>query len=773
MAPPDGLLREHHEPRKPSPLAEALEAAQRQLEAQRELQAQTLREWLDSDARAAMAARTAADVAARQAQEAEVRAAWGEYNDPLAAAPEDASEPRAPTDIDLLFLARLPAEHRQRVLSNARSDARWTGSMPSLAELDLALNTPSAFERRGCADYPSFREFLNGEDYRFGAWQAARARTAPYAALAAAVKAEAAALREALDAAGVPLDLMFLANADDDEIRAEGKRTAEARLAAYAAQQEGRRQRGAAPLEWTPEVRKQIDAAWQTGQLRRRVTKTGLLIAACLRTVGGRNGAAYVDAHTEGRFHERQERAREMAGRRWFLSDAGDRVRLLDIMDAQAAATLSRLYAQLLGMQTLAERRGLSAVFLTLTLPPRYHPNPTQGRRSWTSAVGIEAGKKALQNDWRRFLRRLDKHEIDVVFGAAFKEPHKDGTPHLHALVWVAPEHVDDVIRILGETAPGRHRTDAKVIDPNYQGPRGPAKPITYLMKYLIKSVNDGAKAAELAGGAGDDEDDGDHLTNHAAVRAWASAYGLRRWSLLGVHGVQRLWQTIFMWKEVPDDAPEAARNAWVHMHKGEWAEALLTMGAVRGEENFGCLHLTYEDFETRFGEVARRPVGMAGTDGRACPLSTKAWTVVDESELPPEEKKADDKKSHENNVVALDDSCPRAPSAPPAPGEAVDGETPLERVKRWNREARERRKPAPDASESLLPLLRHRENDPKWSDWTARARQILAEQGIGAAGMRPEPAPVAVATPAPAGHRPRRAFIADLIALGEDAWAD
>lgn len=57
---------------------------------------------------------------------------------------------------------------------------------------------------------------------------------------------------------------------------------------------------------------------------------------------------------------------------------------------------------------------------------------------------------------------------------------------------------------------------------------------------------------------------------------------------------------------------PERARRAAQHMHEGEWADALLALGAIRIGESTGRLRGLYEETTNTYGEAVRRWVGFA-----------------------------------------------------------------------------------------------------------------------------------------------------------------
>lgn len=412
------------------------------------------------------------------------------------------------------------------------------------------------------------------------------------------------------------------------------------------------------------QINKEMDPSFWRRRLRKKAASVGLLVACHLKMIGGED--SYCDKWTTARFRERQEKAADWARSKVQKSSTGDIVTMEKIMEASKKAATSRIYAQLMGMQEIGEQIGLLPIFVTITLLPEWHPNPSMGECSW-NGQSLEKAKKQIQEDYRKYNRRLHKAGIEPVFGIRMLEPQKDGTPHLHILKWVRAEDVRLHGKILKKTLPGKHRTDLKIIragneNGELKNGKKAAKPITYIMKYIMKSLND-----ELAVKQTKKDGKEDMLNRFDEVRAWASAVGARRWGLIGVHGVQKVWQTIWNWPKVPDGAPDGAAAAWNIMHGSEiegaekWAETLRALGAIKCEEGTR-VRICYEEQETKYGDVRKVPAGLTDReDGEMmCRLSEKTWEMID---MP----KAEDheKKINEINVVALVDSYPR--QAPPA----------------------------------------------------------------------------------------------------------
>ena len=377
--------------------------------------------------------------------------------------------------------------------------------------------------------------------------------------------------------------------------------------------------------------------------------------------MASKSSSPYCNAYSLARWKERQKQNMEYAENCVCMPPEGsglDEVSLAKIKVASEMGQAARLYAQTLGLQELGERLGRTPLFLTLTLPPEWHPHPTGGfdSRKWTPEHSPTQAALALQTLWQQFRSLAGKAGVEW-FGIWVKEPHGDGCPHQHALIWVAPEHVEAIRKAVANTYPGQHQAKVEVVE---QG-EGKAMPASYIMKYLMKATSAtpeavGIKSSEIAGG---------HLD---AVQAQRSELGMRGYGFLGTHGIQRIWQKIAVaGKKAFAEMPQRAQEARLLIDQRRYADALLTLGAIKGEGDGGRLRGVYEDeqnryseptrdewgtvekpMRNRYGEPIRRWVGFVDTITNEMKLYCGKWTI----------KKVD--KQSDRNKVTVVDSYPR-----------------------------------------------------------------------------------------------------------------
>lgn len=135
---------------------------------------------------------------------------------------------------------------------------------------------------------------------------------------------------------------------------------------------------------------------------------------------------------------------------------------------------------------------GLKPIFLTLTLPSKYHQFKSKDgghvqNPKWDGSTITDGCNELI----RIFRKLYNDYKVNVDGKRIHKklkysrviEPHKDFTPHLHAVVYVEePEHYkayfDDVV-----TGAGLEQTDFVIL-------KGEAKQsINYLLKYVAKTI--------------------------------------------------------------------------------------------------------------------------------------------------------------------------------------------------------------------------------------------------------------------------------------------
>lgn len=115
-------------------------------------------------------------------------------------------------------------------------------------------------------------------------------------------------------------------------------------------------------------------------------------------------------------------------------------------------AKRAKLWAFLAGIEQLSRESGLDCAMVTLTLEPKFHPNPSCGNNTWDQTAPRAAAKE-LSRRWQAIQRDLDNYGI-ALSGARFVEVHRDGCPHWHVWLHYAPQHLIKILAVVGRYFP-------------------------------------------------------------------------------------------------------------------------------------------------------------------------------------------------------------------------------------------------------------------------------------------------------------------------------
>jgi hypothetical protein len=328
-------------------------------------------------------------------------------------------------------------------------------------------------------------------------------------------------------------------------------------------------------------------------------------------------------------------------------------ISMKDCWEASISNPVNRraeMMTRMRGFEDYAEDQGHVGVFFTWTAPSRFHAWKT-GRNGKT--IDNEKYEGATPRDTCAYLAKLwsltraalKRHDTPV-YGFRVCEPHHDGTPHWHMLLFMRPSDRNKVISTLQSYALTDDKTelvrnpiaapsftditprfDWKLIDPTKGDATG------YLAKYIAKNI-DGAYV-------GDDEEantPADQGALHAC--AWASWWGIRSFQQLGGApvGVWRELRRISNAKKhgdlvgppkpvLQDPRFEAARFAADNAIFRCYLEAMGGALATRAEHPIKLAHLI-EEQANAYGEDIKRLMGLHTTH-LGIKTRLQGWEVV------------------------------------------------------------------------------------------------------------------------------------------------
>lgn len=227
------------------------------------------------------------------------------------------------------------------------------------------------------------------------------------------------------------------------------------------------------------------------------------------------------------------------------------------------------------GFEEIATHRGHVPLFVTATAPSAFHAQLAAGgtNPAWSRAV-IRAAQQWLCKVWSRVRARW-KRKGRLVYGFRIAEPHHDGTPHWHMLLFMRAKDRDAVradiaAKWLAEFGDEKGAQVARVKFENIDPGKGSAT--GYVAKYVSKNID----GAGVIGNATDLETDEVVSDSVVRVDAWASIHAIRQFQQLGGPPVG-LWREARRIREpVADPDIERARKC---ADDGHWAAFCYAVG--------------------------------------------------------------------------------------------------------------------------------------------------------------------------------------------------
>ncbi|MFM4810125.1 replication endonuclease [Aeromonas hydrophila] len=414
-----------------------------------------------------------------------------------------------------------------------------------------------------------------------------------------------------------------------------------------------------------------LDESWWQRKINRAWAIYCELIAILTGQV--RKGVSpYASAHAVREFTQRKAAQRAwMASMSAVNEELGQEIDLADAIMASVANPEIRrheLMVRMRGFDDLAAEQGKVSLFLTLTAPSCYHAwrqgskdkSKTYQNDKFNGATPTDTNR-LLCRQWARFRAALAREGI-MAFGFRVVEPHHDGTPHWHCLLFINPEHQQVFLTLLAYHFTDAERSELKMpngdlldaldelkirnkfprikwlLDVNDKAvvkaisPRvnwkemDPAKGSAtgYIAKYIAKNI-DGHKV----GMDYEAEAPVDHTT--IAVAAWASCWRIRQFQQIGGPAVsvwrelRRLGDEVIEW----DCILEAARTAADNNRWGDFIDAMGGIDLPR-KEHLIRLSKRLDEAANKYGEDVLKLMGVITDIGQTTAVTrTEGWQIV------------------------------------------------------------------------------------------------------------------------------------------------
>ncbi|EKN4016097.1 replication endonuclease [Yersinia enterocolitica] len=223
--------------------------------------------------------------------------------------------------------------------------------------------------------------------------------------------------------------------------------------------------------------------------------------------------------------------------------ETGERFDLIDKVLASISNPKIRrmeLMSNIAGIEGFAASQHHCGLFITLTTPSKYHPTRQVGNKAnrrvqlnhkWDGeAYSPKDGQHYLCGIWSKMRTAFKDRELKV-YGMRVVEPHHDGTPHWHMLLFCHPKQRSAVIAVMRKYALKEDGDERGAKENRFQCKhmyKGCAA--GYIAKYVAKNIDGYALEGEV------DFETGKPLSDAAAaVTAWASIWRIPQFRPIGV----------------------------------------------------------------------------------------------------------------------------------------------------------------------------------------------------------------------------------------------
>lgn len=372
------------------------------------------------------------------------------------------------------------------------------------------------------------------------------------------------------------------------------------------------------------------DERWWRRQVRRIQAREVDELARAWRLVHEK-GQVYCSDDTLERRREQKTRNRKLLKQMQATNDIGQEYTLDELSDLGVSNPDNKraeLMVRMRGFEELAQATGRVGEFYTITCPSKYHAIYKKSgipNAKWNGSTVREA-HSYLVHLWG--LIRADLHRNGItVFGFRVVEPHHDGCPHWHLLLFVEPEQRFTCRRIVKGYSEREDKAEIKKDGDRFKAIGiDPAKGTAagYIAKYVSKNI-DGYRLA--------DDGLGKCAKSSAErIEAWAACHGIRQFQQIGGASVT-VWRELRRLRDrecegVMEKCRKAADGA-------DWCAFNMLMGSGR---NQALQIIRANQIDTETGELMRRTNRLAnqygepvtgriiGLIGHGCSVITRFW---------------------------------------------------------------------------------------------------------------------------------------------------
>ena len=379
------------------------------------------------------------------------------------------------------------------------------------------------------------------------------------------------------------------------------------------------------------------------------------------------------------RFRHRRAQTRALLQAVVLVNELGQEFSLealAEVGNANPAIRRAELMVRIAGFEYMAVGLGHAGEFITITCPSRFHARHYKTGAENKKFDGSTPRDAAayLAKVWARIRSALQREGI-CVYGFRVAEPHHDGTPHWHGLLFMPKAHVRrfrqivaayacaDSRRELGlyyqdtqkaGMAKRREHWQKAVAHAKSQGwplprlkdiPQRPSHQSAgefwadagsavfaavnsrvdftainwakgtaagYIAKYIAKNIDGKTAAGQSVGGDFETDDLADVVQTSERVLCWASVHGIRQFQQIGGPPVT-VWRELRRLDNDGADYGDVITRAALAADAGDWGKFVEVMGGVELARKDRPVQLYKEDTDIPTCYGAARPPMVRG----------------------------------------------------------------------------------------------------------------------------------------------------------------
>ena len=325
--------------------------------------------------------------------------------------------------------------------------------------------------------------------------------------------------------------------------------------------------------------------------------------------------------------------------------ETGERVDLIDkVMASISNPEIRRmeLMSTIAGIEKYAASERHVGMFITLTTPSKYHPTRVVGKKdnpqvqfnhNWDfEAFSPKDGQRYLVGIWSKMRTAFKDRDLNV-YGMRVVEPHHDGTPHWHMMLFCERKQRQQVIDIMrryamkedaDERGAAKNRFDCTHL--NKGGAAG------YIAKYIAKNIDGYALDGEI------DHDTGKPLRDMAAaVTSWASTWRIPQFKSIGVPtmGAYRECRAdCLRWISLAESFDERVEAVRAAASAGDFAAYIASQGGANVPRDVQTVRVARKvaDEPNAYDEEVQKVVGIFAPHlghGHVFETRTTEWRIV------------------------------------------------------------------------------------------------------------------------------------------------